>query len=172
MWIKRYRLDDGLRTSEITDRSLYLDRRTFIGAAMALAAGALWTDTLEAAQPAAHGRKLENVRPSAYSTTEQPNSWEQITTYNNYWEFGKEKGDPSVYARPFKFSSWTIKVSGECARPATYSVDDVLKGQVLEERIYRHRCVEGWSMVIPWIGFPLANFLKQCEPTSKAQFVE
>ncbi len=158
--------------SAITERSLYMNRRTFMRAAAAAAAGALAVEPLAAAQPAAHGRTLENVRPGSFSTTERPNSWEQVTSYNNYWEFGPEKGDASVYARPFKFSSWTIAVSGECAKPGRYAFDDVLRVETLEERIYRHRCVEGWSMVIPWVGFPLANFIKRCEPTSKAQFVE
>ena len=171
MWIKRAFFQD-IPASEITERSVYVSRRSFMRAAAAAAAGALVVEPAEAAQPAPHGRKLESVRPSALSTTEKPNSWEQITTYNNYWEFGKEKGDASVYARPFKFSSWTMTVSGECAKPGRYPLDDVLKGQALEERIYRHRCVEGWSMVIPWVGFPLAHFLERCEPTSKARFVE
>src|SRR5437867_12013650 len=122
--------------NDITDRSLYLNRRSFMraaGAAVAAAAGALSAEALAAAQPAAHGRKLEGVEKSAFSTTERPNSWEQITSYNNYWEFGKEKGDPSVNARSFKFGAWTIAVSGECAKPGRYGIDDVLKGQTLEE---------------------------------------
>src|SRR5262245_58700867 len=172
MWIKRAVDPAHPRASEITDRSLYLNRRAFISGAMAAAAGALSIETLSAARPAVHGRRLEEVQPSAFSTTEKPNSWEQITTYNNYREFGQEKTDPSENARTFKFSSWTIGVSGECSKPGRYPIDDVLKGQTLEERIYRHRCVEGWSMIIPWVGFPLANFLKRCEPTSKARFVE
>src|SRR5262245_13186728 len=109
MWIKTPRFDEP-RASEITERSLYMNRRAFMRGAAAAAVGALAAERLSAAQPAAHGRKLENVRSSPFSTTEKPNSWEQITSYNNYWEFGKEKGDPSVYARPFRFASWTIAV--------------------------------------------------------------
>jgi sulfoxide reductase catalytic subunit YedY len=173
MWIKSGKEP---KASDITNRSLYMDRRAFIraaGTAVAAAAGALAVEpAVSAAQPAAHGRKLANIQKSAFSTDERTNSWEQITSYNNYWEFGQEKGDPSVNARSFKVPPWTIAVEGECAKPGHYGIEDVLKGQALEERIYRHRCVEGWSMVIPWIGFPLANFVNRCEPTSKSRFVE
>ncbi|MGE5244055.1 MAG: protein-methionine-sulfoxide reductase catalytic subunit MsrP [Betaproteobacteria bacterium] len=168
-----------IASSEITPRRLYVNRRDFIrtaagAAAAAAAGGVLWKgeSVLEAATPAPHKRKLENVRKSSFSTTEKMNTWEQITTYNNYYEFGVDKDAPSQYAGSLRTEPWTVKVEGECAKPAAYHLEDVLKGETLEERVYRHRCVEAWSMVIPWIGFPLSNFIKRCEPTSKAKFVE
>jgi sulfoxide reductase catalytic subunit YedY len=126
---------------------------------------------LRAQTPAPHGRKFADIKKNAFSTTEKENSWEEITTYNNYYEFGTDKGDPSQYARGWKTEPWTVTVDGECNKKAAWHLEDILKGEALEERIYRHRCVEAWSMVIPWIGFPLSNFIKRCEPTSKAGFV-
>jgi sulfoxide reductase catalytic subunit YedY len=144
------------------------------GTAAAAAAGLLTTRTVEAqrAQAAAHGRQFENVKTSPLSTTEAKNTWGQITTYNNFVEFGLDKDSAAVYAKNLKTSPWSVAVEGECAKPAVWNLEDILKGQTLEERIYRHRCVEAWSMVIPWVGFPLADFIKKCEPTSKAKFVE
>jgi len=167
-----------LRSSDITPKSLYVNRRQFLGAAagtaVATAAGVLGADALVSAKtPAAHGRKIENIKKgSPFSTTEKLNAWDDITTYNNYYEFGIDKDAPSQYARNFKTDNWSVVVDGECAKKATWHLEDVLKGETFEERIYRHRCVEAWSMVIPWIGFPLANFIKRCEPTGKAKFVE
>ena len=166
-----------IRSSEITDRKLYLNRREFLGATAAttaaVAAGALGTEAfLQAATPAAHGRKLENVKKSALSVDEKPNKWEDITTYNNYYEFGTDKDSPSMLARNYKTEPWTVAVEGECAKKGNMPLEDILKGETLEERIYRHRCVEAWSMVIPWVGFPLANLIKKCEPTSKAKYIE
>jgi len=126
----------------------------------------------QAATPAPHGRRLENVKKSAFSTDEKANTWEQITTYNNYYEFGTDKDSPSMLAKSLKPEPWTVMIDGECAKKGSMNLEDILKGQALEERIYRHRCVERWSMVIPWVGFPLSDFIKKCEPTSKAKFVE
>jgi sulfoxide reductase catalytic subunit YedY len=174
MLIKR---PSDIRSSEITDRKLYLNRREFMrtaAAGAAAGAGALATGaTLAAANPAPHGRKLENVQKSPLSVTdERANTWEQITTYNNYYEFGTDKESPSLYAHTLKTEPWRVAVEGEVAKPATYNLEDILKGETLEERIYRLRCVEAWSMVIPWVGFPLANFIKRVEPTAKAKYVE
>jgi len=166
-----------IRSSEITDHKLYLNRREFIraasGTAAAVATGVALGDAwLEAATPAAHGRKLEGVKKSPFSTDEKQNKWEEITTYNNYYEFGIDKDSPSMLARNFKTEPWTVTVDGECAKKGPMNLEDVLKGETLEERVYRHRCVERWSMVIPWIGFPLANLIKKCEPTAKAKYIE
>jgi sulfoxide reductase catalytic subunit YedY len=174
MLIKRR---DDIRSSEITDKKLYLNRREFIrattGAAAAVATGVVGAeDLLQAATPAPHGRKLENVQKSPFSTDEKTNKWEDITTYNNYYEFGTDKDSPSMLARNFKTEPWTVTVEGECAKKAAWHLEDILKGQTLEDRIYRHRCVEAWSMIIPWVGFPLSDFIKKCEPTSKAKYVE
>ena len=135
--------------------------RTAAGAAVAgaglLAAG----ETLNAAgQPAPHGRRLEGVTRSPLSLTpeqEKPNSWEQITSYNNYYEFGTDKDSPSLIAGRLKVDPWSVQVEGECQRTGKYGLEDILKGQALEERIYRLRCVEAWSMVIPWIGFQIGR---------------
>jgi sulfoxide reductase catalytic subunit YedY len=177
MLIKR---PSDIRSSEITDKKLYLNRREFIqtvtgaaaaGAAVLAEAGVV----LEAAaQPAPHGRKLDSVRKSPLSVSaadDKVNTWEQITTYNNYYEFGTDKDSPSQYAKSLRTEPWKVVVDGECNKPAAYDLEDILKGQALEERIYRHRCVEAWSMVIPWVGFPLSDFIKRCEPTSKAKYV-
>jgi sulfoxide reductase catalytic subunit YedY len=165
--------------SELTDKRLYVNRRAFIraagGAAAAATAGVFSERTLLAVgRPAAHGPKLPDVKKSAFSTTEDATPWDDITSYNNFFEFaGSDAKDlPSILAPEHLVTKpWSITVAGECARKGQLTLEDVLEGHALEERIYRHRCVEGWSMVIPWVGFPLANFLKKCEPTSKAAFV-
>ena len=164
-------------SSEITDKQLYLNRREFLGATAAttaaVATGVLGSEAfLHAATAAAHGRKLENIKKSALSTDEKPNKWEDITTYNNYYEFGTDKDSPAMLAPRYKTEPWTVVVEGECAKKGNMPLEDILKGQALEERVYRHRCVEAWSMIIPWVGFPLADLLKKCEPTSKAKYVE
>jgi sulfoxide reductase catalytic subunit YedY len=166
-----------IRSSEITDKKLYLNRREFLGTTAAttaaVAAGVFGTEAfVHAAAPAPHGRKLENVKKSLLSTEDKPNKWEEITTYNNYYEFGTDKDSPSMLARKLKPEPWTVAVDGECGKKGNMPLEDILKGQTLEERIYRHRCVEAWSMVIPWVGFPLSDFIKKCEPTAKAKFVE
>jgi len=170
-----------IRSSEITDKKVYLNRREFIRAAAVtgataaagvLAANALGSVDL-AAKGAPHGRKLANIKKGfAQDVPDKINAWEDITSYNNYYEFGTDKADPAENARNFKTEPWTVTIDGECAKKGPMNLEDVLKGETLEERIYRHRCVEAWSMIIPWVGFPLANLIKRCEPTSKAKFVE
>jgi sulfoxide reductase catalytic subunit YedY len=164
-------------SSAITDRKIYANRRTFIRAAAgtaALAAGGAFVSQtfLKAQRPAPHGAKLPGVRQSAFSTTEKPNSWENITTYNNFYEFGTGKDEPAKNAHTLKPSPWSVLIEGEVAKPGAWNLEDILKGQTLEERVYRLRCVEAWSMVIPWVGFPLADLIKRVQPTSKAQFIE
>src|SRR5882757_2085169 len=166
-----------IRSSEITDKTTYLNRRNFVRLATGTAAlagvGAIGAEALLHAQPPApRGTKLLNIKPSEFSTTEKPNTWEQITTYNNYYEYGTDKDSPAYYAGRLKPSPWSIAIEGEVAKPAVWNLEDILKGRTLEERIYRHRCVEAWSMVIPWVGFPLADLIKRLQPTSKAKFVE
>ena len=163
-----------LRESEVTPRELYLRRREFIGAAgataAALAGGVLAPELAFGQNPGA--QKLASLKKSTFDTDEKMNSYRDVTTYNNFYEFGLDKGDPARHAHSLKPRPWTIKVEGECAKPGTYNIEDILKWFPLEERIYRMRCVEAWSMVIPWAGFPLADFVKRMEPTSKAKFVE
>jgi methionine sulfoxide reductase catalytic subunit len=171
-----------IRSSEITPKKLYQTRRQFIQAAGAVAGAVVGIEVLtkgaavlHAVQPAAHGKKWPNVQPNPqFSNTngEVKNSWEQITTYNNYYEFGTDKDQPAELARNFKTDGWMVEVSGECAKKGKYSIDDILKGETIEERVYRHRCVEAWSMVIPWNGIPLANFIKRMQPTSRAKYVK
>ena len=176
-----------IRPSEITDEQHYLRRREFIrlaGGALAAATagsvlGACGGSGVDAASsPSGAGAAQEEppALPIAkrLDTTggEKLNTFEQITQYNNFYEFGTEKGDPAHYAGRLRISPWTVKIDGHCAKPADYHVEDLIKPFELEERIYRHRCVEAWSMVIPWVGIPLASVLKRAEPTSKATFVE
>jgi len=108
---------------------------------------------------------------SPFSTTEKLNSYQDITHYNNYYEFGTGKEEPATLAGKLKTTPWTVSIEGEVAKPKTFDIDAILKMAPLEERIYRHRCVEAWSIVVPWIGFPLSTLIKQVEPTAKAKFV-
>ena len=160
-----------IRPSEITSHSNYLNRRQFIKAG-AIAGGSLIAPAaLGAVVPDERRATLPDVGKSAFSTTETPNSYEDITTYNNFYEFGTGKGDPAVYARDFKTRPWTIAVEGHAEKTGTFDFDDFIKPFDLEERIYRMRCVEAWSMVIPWVGISLAEVIKWLQPTSKAKFV-
>ncbi|MGE0363654.1 MAG: protein-methionine-sulfoxide reductase catalytic subunit MsrP [Vicinamibacterales bacterium] len=159
-----------IRESEVTPREWYLRRREFVGAAAAAVATAGFGGAAAFAQnPAA--QKL-TARKSSLSTTEPLNSYRDVTTYNNFYEYGLDKGDPAKHAHSLRPRPWSVKVEGECAKAGTYNIEDILKWFPLEERIYRLRCVEAWSMVIPWIGFPLGDFVKRMEPTAKAKYVE
>ena len=164
-----------LRWSEITPERLYASRREFIrtssGAVLgALAAGGIATGL--SAEPASDQEPLLNVKKSPFSTDEKLNGFDDITTYNNFYEFGTDKSDPAQYSGRFKPKPWTVKVDGLVGKPGDYALEDLIKIQALEERIYRLRCVEAWSMVIPWIGIPLGDVLKRFEPASKAKYVE
>jgi sulfoxide reductase catalytic subunit YedY len=170
-------------SSEITDEQVYLRRREFIrlagGAAIAAAVPLIGcSGDPVSAQPgpagpyAAAQTPLTGYKPRAVATDEKLNTFDEITSYNNFYEFGTGKSDPKRYAGRMKTNPWTVKIDGHCARPADYHVEDLIKPIALEERIYRLRCVEAWSMVIPWIGVPLAEVIKRAEPTSKATFVE
>ena len=160
-----------IKPCEITPYGVYLRRRAFVKTGLAALAGAAG---LVAAFPvSAQGApaKLAGVRKSGFSTPEQPNSYKEITSYNNYYEFGTDKSDPADYATKLRTRPWTVVVEGEVKRPKTFGIEELLKLS-LEERIYRMRCVEGWSMVIPWVGFELKRIVEQVEPTGKAKFVE
>jgi len=164
--------------SEITDERLYLRRREWLRmagvAALSMAAGPV----LSACEGPADGglldgqQALSGIKPNVVTTDEARNTFEQITTYNNFYEFGTGKGDPARYAGSLKTSPWKVKLDGLCDKPADYLLEDLIKPFALEERVYRLRCVEGWSMVIPWVGIPLSSVLKRAEPTAKATFVE
>jgi sulfoxide reductase catalytic subunit YedY len=157
------------RSSEITPERLYLDRRAFIAGAGALVLGAGAPDA-EAATPPA-GQALKAARNDQLSVKESPTKFESATTYNNFYEFGVNKDDPARLSGAFKARPWTVKVDGLVAKPRTFDMDELLKAFPLEERVYSLRCVEAWSMIIPWIGFPLASLLKRVEPTSQAKYV-
>ena len=147
--------------------------RTASGAAVAAGAG-LAAARRAAAQVPGPGRlrALTDVRESPYSTDEPLNSYEDVTTYNNFYEFGTQKYDPAQNAGSLRPRPWTVRVEGLCNRPGEYDVDDLMRRQPLEERIYRLRCVEAWSMVVPWIGFSLAGFIARMEPTGDARYIE
>ncbi len=164
-----------LPSSEITPESVYLNRRTFMRAAIAAGAGAALAAPgspliPDASAQAGNVWPIANAGKSPLSTTEKVNSLEDIGGYNNFYEFGTDKSDPARYQGKLTVRPWTVKIDGHAAKPGPYQIEDLLKFP-LEERIYRLRCVEAWSMVIPWIGFPLAELLKKVEPTSKAKFV-
>jgi sulfoxide reductase catalytic subunit YedY len=165
------RKPDLIRPSEITSETNYINRRDFIRAG-AIAGGSLIAPgAISAVVPDTRLAKLSDVAPSALSTDESPNSFEDISTYNNFYEFGLGKGDPAIRAENFKPRPWSIEVAGHAAKTGTFDFDDFMKPFDLEERIYRMRCVEAWSMVIPWVGISLADVVKHFEPTSKAQYV-
>ena len=165
---------DDIHSSEITPKALYLRRREFIRgmAGSAVAAAAALAPSAVGRAAAQTGQKLPNVRKSPLSTDEKLNDYEDVTTYNNFYEFGTSKDDPAMNAKSFKPRPWKLAIEGHVARPAAYDLDEFIKPFALEERIYRLRCVEAWSMVIPWVGIPLADVIKRVEPTSKAKYVE
>ncbi len=158
--------------SEVTPEPVYLQRRALMKAAAAGSIlAALPHPSSAQALPREKLAKLDGAVKSPLSTTEKPNSWRDITEYNNFYEFGTNKEDPAEYAHRLKTRPWTLRVEGEVKHPRTFDVDELLK-LGLEERIYRLRCVEGWSMVIPWIGVELNRLAKLVEPTGNAKFVE
>ena len=160
-----------IRPSEITSKDLYLNRRKFIQSAT-FAGGSILAGTAAGAIiPEEQRAKLADVEKSAFSTEEAPNSYTDVTTYNNYYEFGMQKGDPFRYSQDFEPRPWSIKVSGHADKTGTFDLEDIIKPHTLEERIYRLRCVEAWSMVIPWVGIPLADVVKQFAPQSAAKYV-
>lgn len=165
------RRPDHIRPSQITPEAVYRNRREILQAAGFVGAGALLGGAAQGADiPAVH-RRLEGVRHSPLSVKETPNSFEDITTYNNFYEFGFDKGDPLKRSGKFRPRPWTVTVDGEAELRGQFDYEDIVGPHPLEERIYRFRCVEAWSMVIPWVGFPLADLLKRFKPTSKAKYV-
>ena len=167
-----------IRPSEITDEQTWLRRRDFMrlagGAALAAAAGPLAACGMPPAEAraAAGQTPLDNIKPGVVTTDEALNRFEDIISYNNFYEFGLGKNDPQRYAGRMTTSPWTVKIDGHCNKPADYLVEDLIRPHQLEERIYRLRCVEAWSMVIPWVGIPLSAVLARAEPQGKAAFVE
>jgi sulfoxide reductase catalytic subunit YedY len=171
MWIKIPRYREPL-ASEITPREIALSRRTFL---QGLAASSLvatgYAGPVLANEPVQRAR-LSAQRNAKYSAADKPTAYADATTYNNFYEFGTDKGDPALYAGSLKTRPWTLRVDGEVKKPLTLDLDALLKLAPLEERLYRLRCVEGWSMAIPWIGFSLAELIRKVEPTGNAKYVE
>jgi methionine sulfoxide reductase catalytic subunit len=155
--------------SEITPREAFLNRRELLAGALATGASSL-VEIARAQQPA--GARLQYTHNAQYSVSEPPNKYEEITSYNNYYEFGTDKEDPKANAGSFNPRPWSITVDGEAEVKGQFPLEDILKTQTLEERVYRFRCVEAWSMVIPWVGFPLSALLARFKPTSKAKYVQ
>ncbi|RKZ81161.1 MAG: protein-methionine-sulfoxide reductase catalytic subunit MsrP [Gammaproteobacteria bacterium] len=172
MLIRKKRLGE-VAANEITDYQTYLNRRQFLnGAALAVSASMLPLSMAHAeSEPVP---TFKDLIKSQYSTEEKPNSFEDITTYNNFYEFSTNKTYPAKMATKFpdKSKPWRVVIDGECDKPGEYDYDDLIRPFSLEERIYNFRCVEGWSMVIPWVGFPLADLIKRAQPNSRAKFVE
>jgi sulfoxide reductase catalytic subunit YedY len=169
------RKEGELSYADVTLKSAYFNRRQILramGIAGAAAIGGKFVSELASPESTAQaGTKLNVTVKSPFSTSEKLNSLDDITHYNNFYEFGTDKSDPAKHAQNFRTSPWTVSVEGEVKKPAKYSIDDILKLAPLEERIYRHRCVEGWSIVVPWIGYSLSTIIKLAEPTEKAKYV-
>lgn len=187
----------NITPSEITPREIFENRRQFIKAAgLGLAAGALSSSLLSQAATVVGGetkgdgvligranakkqlvkvttsQKLPAFKKTSYGADEKLTKYEDVTTYNNYYEFGTDKSDPAIHSKLFKPQPWTISIEGEVKKAKTIGIEELMKLAPLEERIYRMRCVEGWSMVIPWVGLPLASLVKWAEPTGKAKYIE
>jgi sulfoxide reductase catalytic subunit YedY len=170
---------NDIPSSEITPKSAYISRRKFMAGAIAtgaaVAGGLYLRNTISCGADAgavhADGAKLSGIVKSQFSSTEKPTSFKDITNYNNYYEFSTDKYEPNGLSKNFRTRPWTVKIDGLVKKPKTLDIDTIMKMASLEERIYRHRCVEGWSMVIPWVGFPLSVLIKQAEPLSKATYV-
>jgi len=164
-----------LSYADVTSKQLYLNRRRFLEAMGIVGATAIAGRRLfELAAPsetALAASKFSGLLKSPFSTTEKENSYQDVTHYNNFYEFGTGKEDPAKNAQKFDTSNWMVSVEGDVSKPRKFSMDEILKIAPLEERVYRHRCVEAWSIVVPWIGFSFSNLVNLVEPTQKAKFV-
>jgi sulfoxide reductase catalytic subunit YedY len=164
-------------SSEITSKSDYLNRRKFIQGAAALGAvaaigGSLASRLASPANTVEANDKLTTVKSQYTTTGETLTSYKDITSYNNFYEFGTGKGDPAKYAGKLRVRPWSVQVEGLVEQKKTFDIDTLLKLRPQEERVYRHRCVEAWSMVMPWVGYSLSEFIKECKPLSKATYVQ
>ena len=172
MFVKR---SSDLKYSDVTPRDIYVNRRKFLygmglAGGIALAGKSLW----EMLSPSSHvlaTTKLDGVVKGQFQATDKVTPMQIVTTYNNYYEFGTNYPDASKNAQKFQTSPWSVSVEGEVAKPRKITMDEILKVAPLEERIYRHRCVEGWSIVVPWIGYSLSALIKQFEPKPTARYV-
>ena len=166
----------AIPSSEITPKATYLNRRNFLaGAALAGAAavtGVAFRDLAEPALTAQANAKIDGLQKSPFSTAEKETPYKDVTTYNNFYEFATDKEGPAELAKNFKTRPWTVTIDGEVKKKQVLDVDAVMKMAAPEERIYRHRCVEGWSIVVPWVGFSLSELVKRADPLPKAKYVE
>ncbi|MFC1672554.1 protein-methionine-sulfoxide reductase catalytic subunit MsrP [Pseudomonadota bacterium] len=167
-----------LRESDVTPEKLFKQRRQFLKTGAAALAGGIAGGVFSSHAFAAmsdkwpdHGSPLDGVAQTAFNPGEEPTPYDKVISYNNFYEFGTDKGDPVDNAQDFTSQPWTVEVAGACARPGRYAFEDLIPNDRLEERIYRHRCVEAWSMVVPWVGVPLAEIIKRLEPTTSAKYV-
>jgi methionine sulfoxide reductase catalytic subunit len=170
------RKSEEIRSSEITPKKVYLNRRKFLAGA-AISAGAVATgfrlrQLMTPSAVALAGNKINGITKSPLSTTETVTPYQDVTHYNNYYEFSTDKEGPAELAKNFRTHPWKVKIDGQVAKKLELDVDEIIRMAPPEERIYRHRCVEGWSIVVPWVGFSLSELIKRVNPTSKANFVE
>ncbi len=163
-------LSPRIASSDITPYETYVSRRALLAGGIGLAAAHTFGLNAREALGQA-GAALPATRNDKYSVTERPTAYEDATSYNNFYEFGTDKSDPARYAGSLRTKPWSVSISGEAEITGTFTLEDILKPHALEERVYRLRCVEAWSMVIPWIGFPLGDLLQRFKPTSKAKYV-
>jgi methionine sulfoxide reductase catalytic subunit len=167
---------EEIRSSEITPKTLYLNRRKFLAeagmAGAALAAGFAVKETISPSKSVLAGNKIDGIKKSSFSTTETITPAKDVTHYNNYYEFSTDKQGPADLAKNFRSRPWKVKIDGLVDKKQELDIDAIIKMAAPEERIYRHRCVEGWSIVVPWVGFSLSELIKRVNPTSKAKYVE
>jgi sulfoxide reductase catalytic subunit YedY len=164
-----------LTYADVTPKSVYFNRRQIVRAigiaGAAVAGGKILSGLALPSQRVLATSKLTGLAKSSFSSTEKLTSYDDVTHYNNFYEFGTDKGDPAKKSQNFRTSPWSFSVEGEVAKPRKFTMEEILKLAPLEERIYRHRCVERWSIVVPWIGFSFSTLAKLVEPTSKATYV-
>src|SRR5438045_5779057 len=162
-------------SSEITPRGLYLNRRKFL-AGTAIAGAALGVPAVSRlfspSTIAEANAKIDGIQKSAFSTSKKITPFKDVTNYNNYYEFSTDKYEPAGLAKDFRTRPWTVTIDGAVKKKQKLDVDAIIKMAAPEERIYRHRCVEGWSIVVPWVGFSLSELIKRCDPLPKAKYVE
>jgi len=159
-------------SSEITPKATYLNRRTFLAGAVAALTGIALSDLAHPAVTVLANEKIDGLQKSPFSTTEKVTPYKDVTNYNNFYEFSTDKYQPADLARNFKTRPWTVTIDGHVQKKQVLDVDTIMKMAAHEERIYRHRCVEGWSIVVPWVGFSLSELIKHADPLPKAKFVE
>ena len=166
----------AIPSSEITPKATYLNRRNFLAgtviAGAAAVTGVAFRDLVAPSLTARANPKIDGLQKSPFSTTEKETPYKDITNYNNFYEFSTDKYEPADVAKNFKTRPWTVTIDGEVKKKQVLDVDTIIKMAAPEERIYRHRCVEGWSIVVPWVGFSLSELIKRAEPLPKAKFVE